>query len=391
MFWIHGGAFKGGGGNFPITGAGYLVQENIMLITINYRVGPLGFLSVNELAPGNVGLQDQILALKWVKQHIADFGGNPNEITIFGQSAGAISVDALVLSPLTKGLFHKAIAQSGSILNPWAIAPNPKEHAFLLGKSLGYNGNSSIELVEYLRNQSVTEIIWKSLQLKVPDEERNMMDIIFTPVIEESYDCIRNTEYHAPVLTRHPLKILKSGKYNKVPYLAGFTSDEGLIVFRNFRIDTKGWQKFQTSSKYFIPSNVESPSFRDEHISQAIADEINYIYTGGQKVNQNIASSLVEYTTDLQFLHGIVETLQYQVLNGNNATYMYRFAYQGKLNFFKRYIRYRGPGVCHGDELGYLFTAPAIFYFGLRLKPRSPETIMKNRMVKMWTSFAKYG
>lgn len=233
MFWIHGGAFKGGGGNFPITGAGFLVKEDVMVITINYRLGPLGFLAVNDMAPGNAGLHDQILALKWVQEHIADFGGDPNSVTIFGQSAGAASVDALVLSPAAKGLFHKAIAQSGSILNPWAIAPNPKEHAFMLGRSLGYKGNSSVELVEFLRNQSESDIILKSLQLKVPDEERNLMDIIFTPVIEENYQCQNVNNCPERVLPKHPLEILKSGKYIKVPYLAGYTSDEGLVVFRS--------------------------------------------------------------------------------------------------------------------------------------------------------------
>lgn len=162
-----------------------------------------------------------------------------------------------------------------------------------------------------------------------------------------------------------------------------------LTRFSDFRIDTKGWQKFQTTSKYYIPSNIQP--FSDNHIAQAVADEINYIYTGGQRISQNVAPSLVEYTTDLYFLHGIVENIRYHVLNGNDNVYMYKFAYQGKMNFFKRYIRYRGDGVCHGDELGYLFTAPQIFYFGLRLKQRSPETIVKNRMVKMWTSFAKNG
>lgn len=233
MFWIHGGAFKGGGGNFPITGAGYLVKEDVMVITINYRVGPLGFLAVNEMAPGNAGLHDQILALKWVQANIADFGGDPNQVTIFGQSAGAVSVDTLVLSPAARGLFNKAIAQSGSILNPWAMAPNPKEHAFMLGNSLGYNGSSSKELVEFLRNQSASDIILKSLQMHVPDEERNLMDINFTPVVEEKYECKSRLNCHEPILTKHPLKILESGKYNKVPYMAGYTSDEGLIVFRS--------------------------------------------------------------------------------------------------------------------------------------------------------------
>lgn len=89
-------------------------------------------------------------------------------------------------------------------------------------------------------------------------------------------------------------------------------------------------------------------------------------------------------------MHGITEMLRHNVRHGNNQTYAYRFSYEGGMNFFKKYVGYKGKGASHGDELGYLFTAPRIFYFGVRLnKKDSPELIIKNRMVQMWTNFAK--
>lgn len=227
MVWIHGGAFKGGGGDFPLTGPDYLVQENVVLVTINYRLGPIGFLAVNHEAPGNAGLHDQILALEWVQRNIESFAGDPKKVTIFGQSAGAVSVDALILSPFAKGLFHKAIAQSGSILNPWAVIPNPKDQAFKLGRALGFKGDNSNDLVEFLRDAPAQKLIEAGLKLEALPSERNAMGIFFTPVVEEVYDDMPQ------VLTQHPVKIFESGNYSIVPYLAGFTSDEGLIVFKS--------------------------------------------------------------------------------------------------------------------------------------------------------------
>lgn len=91
-------------------------------------------------------------------------------------------------------------------------------------------------------------------------------------------------------------------------------------------------------------------------------------------------------------MHGVTEMLRYNVRHGNNHTYAYRFSFDGGMNFFSKYIGYKGNGAAHGDELGYLFTAPRILYFGVRLNRKdSPELIIKNRMVKMWTNFAKYG
>lgn len=148
LFWIHGGGFQFGNGNAFLYGPDYLIPENIVLVTINYRLGALGFLNTGTHdAPGNAGLKDQVLALKWVRDNIDRFGGDPNEVTIGGQSAGSASVHYLLMSQLTKGLFKRAIAQSGVSLNPWAITDIPRERAFLLGNALNYQTNDTEKLV----------------------------------------------------------------------------------------------------------------------------------------------------------------------------------------------------------------------------------------------------
>lgn len=148
LFWIHGGGFQFGNGNAFLYGPDYLLPENIILVTINYRLGALGFMNAGIAeAPGNQGLKDQVLALRWVQENIDKFGGDSNAVTIAGQSAGSASVHYLLMSPLTKGLFKRAIAQSGVALNPWAYTDIPHERAALLGKALNFQSNNTEKLV----------------------------------------------------------------------------------------------------------------------------------------------------------------------------------------------------------------------------------------------------
>ena len=121
MVWIHGGGFTIGAGSQEIYNGSVLARRgDVVIVTINYRLGPLGFLRLNDVtngripSSGNEGLLDQIAALQWVRDNIAEFGGDPDNVTIFGESAGGMSVGALLAMPSARGLFHKAIAQSGS-------------------------------------------------------------------------------------------------------------------------------------------------------------------------------------------------------------------------------------------------------------------------------------
>jgi len=132
MFWIYGGAFNEGSSSIAVYNGAELAKKGVVVVTANYRVGPLGFLAHPELTKeagtsGNYGLLDQIAALRWVQKNIAGFGGDPRQVTIFGQSAGAMSVAALMRSPLAKGLFARAIAQSGpGLFGPNALGASSK-------------------------------------------------------------------------------------------------------------------------------------------------------------------------------------------------------------------------------------------------------------------------
>ena len=143
MVFIHGGGFVFGNGLAKFeNGTDYLIEQNVVVVTTNYRLGAFEFLSLDiPEAAGNMGLKDQ--DLQWVQENIENFGGNKNDVTIFGISAGAASVEYQILSPLSKGLFHKAIMQSGSVLNPWAMdtPENLKDLGLKLAQELQYRGS----------------------------------------------------------------------------------------------------------------------------------------------------------------------------------------------------------------------------------------------------------
>jgi len=131
MVWIYGGGFSNGSASMPLYWGDRLARKGALVVTFGYRVGPFGFLAHPELTresahhtSGNYGLLDQIAALQWVQRNIRAFGGDPERVTIFGQSAGAASVSILMASPLAKGLFQRAIGQSGGLFEPLQLAPN---------------------------------------------------------------------------------------------------------------------------------------------------------------------------------------------------------------------------------------------------------------------------
>jgi para-nitrobenzyl esterase len=131
MFWIHGGGYSGGGSSEPRHNGDFLPTYGVVLVTINYRLGVFGFLALPELAQeqggssGNYGLMDMVAALQWVKKNIGDFNGDPNNVTIFGESAGSFAVSTLMAVPSAQGLFTHAIGESGGALASGGLAMEP--------------------------------------------------------------------------------------------------------------------------------------------------------------------------------------------------------------------------------------------------------------------------
>ena len=206
LVWIYGGGFNSGGSGVPIYDGEALAKKGVVFVSINYRVGPFGFFAHPELteasgngASGNYGLMDQLAALQWVQKNIASFGGDPANVTIAGQSAGSMSVNALVASPLAKGLFGKAIAQSGANFT---------------------RGSASLQQAEEAGVKTAQTLNATSLEAlrKVPAEELQQK-VKGTGVIIDGY-----------VLPQSIAEIFAAGKQNKVTLLTGWNEDEGLLM-----------------------------------------------------------------------------------------------------------------------------------------------------------------
>ncbi|XP_077972257.1 carboxylesterase 1D-like isoform X1 [Styela clava] len=212
MFWIYGGAFSMGSERF-YDGTVLAGMNNVVVVVPNYRVGIFGFLSLgpSSACPGNAGLLDQQMALKWIQGNIENFGGDQNNVTIFGESAGGVSVNIHILSPLSHGLFHKAISHSGQATAK-AIVHSEAEHAETNKKVLSYLKIEQMDAdktLQALQNTSAEELINASMQ--------------FTG--HEAYPFVP-TEY-GNVLPKTPEQFMEDKDFPKLPYIIGFNNTEG--------------------------------------------------------------------------------------------------------------------------------------------------------------------
>lgn len=220
FFYIHGGGFGSGSGTIPVYEGAGLAARGAVVVTFNYRLGVFGFLAHPELTresgmaySGNYGLLDMIAALKWVKANIARFGGDPDDVTIAGQSAGAAAVNDLVLSPLAKGLFQRAIAQSGSGMG---IRTAPLAEAEKVGVALGETAHAptiaDLRKVDAATLEQLTNVPPPAL-----DSLTKMPAIPFAP---------NNDGF---VLAGDPEDV-KAPVQSRVPFMTGFNADEGLPI-----------------------------------------------------------------------------------------------------------------------------------------------------------------
>lgn len=208
----------------------FFMMSDVILVTLNYRVGALGFLCLKDKTldiPGNAGLKDQRLALKFVKNNIQNFGGDPNNITLFGQSAGGASVSWHCVSERSRNLFNRAIIMSGCVMNHWAITPH-RDWAFRLARKIGYEGSEGEkEVLDYLRAADPVKIVEFQKTLLNRDEI-GKISFSFAPHVEsfESEDSFITTE---------PINLLKDAWSNNIDIMIGGTADEGLMNLESIR------------------------------------------------------------------------------------------------------------------------------------------------------------
>ncbi|XP_021237603.1 fatty acyl-CoA hydrolase precursor, medium chain-like [Numida meleagris] len=222
--WIHGGGLVFGAAS-TYDGSALAAFDNVVVVTIQYRLGIVGYFSTgDEHARGNWGYLDQVAALQWIQENIIHFGGDPGSVTICGESAGGISVSALILSPLAKGLFHKAISESGTAIRT-LFTEKPQEEAQRIAAAAACETSSSAALVECLREKTEEEI--EQITLKMP-----------TLFISGSVDGV--------FFPKSPSQLLSEKAINAVPYIIGVNNCEfgwGIPTMMKFPDFTDGLDK----------------------------------------------------------------------------------------------------------------------------------------------------
>ncbi|KAJ8916853.1 hypothetical protein NQ315_005860 [Exocentrus adspersus] len=376
LVFIHGGGFVGGSGIYDGLGPEFFMDTGrIVVVTINYRLGPFGFLSTeDDVIPGNNGLKDQRFALLWVQENIHLFGGDPKKVTIDGQSAGSASVSYLVFSKQSEGLFRAAIHESGTVLISWGYQRYARDIAYKAAAAIDNTftkSNTSVELLELLQKVSARDLqdVANKLQCvakEVPTKHINP-GYIFAPVVESGEDGF---------LTELPYEGIEKGHINKVKMIIGMNSEESITQVSNL----ESFKNLMTSYDNDLTIIVNDDfHVTDEDVELTIGQEIRKIYV--KDLFQDDLASSVRFISDCRYTHNII---RYAQLASQFAdVYFYQFSYDGELGGVNAYIE-GAESVAHSEELQYLWRNNRN-----QDVTKFPEgdVLTHKRLVQMWTNF----
>ncbi|KAM3955957.1 carboxylesterase 5A, partial [Aphomia sociella] len=352
--WFHGGGFvTGSGGEYD---GKHLSKHGVIVVTVNYRLGPYGFFCLrNSNIPGNQGLKDQVTALKWIKENIGAFGGNPDEVTIAGESYGGGAVDLHLYSNNEK-LFSKAIIQSGSAEVP-AIYKKPDYDApRKLAQYLDYNTSTTKKALKFLA--TVDPIVLSTAA--------NNINFASRVCKEKHYRGVEN------FITKDPFH-LSNNKIEGTPILIGYNSKE------NFKTFVEETNEFFASQKTIFYDALKNNFNFKEQVLNSLAKIVQTFYMGNKTFSNESMLELVDFSSDFILNHAAESSINRYMKQGAGNVYKYLFSYVGGSS----YKNVPGVGAYHTEELKYLFGPDTEF--------SEEQILIKNRMTKMWTNFVKYG
>ncbi|XP_055610906.1 esterase B1-like [Uranotaenia lowii] len=377
MVFVHGGGFGAGSGNAAFYYPNLLVQEGVVVVTMNYRLGPLGFLYMPEIGIyGNMGMKDQRLALAWVQDNIANFGGDPGNVTLFGESAGGAAVHLHYISRESRKYFHKAICMSGVSYNPWVLQTDGAEKARGLAALLGADSTKNEEVYNTLMNASAKDLVANSPKLLTEDEQRTDMFYAFTPVVEPA-DSVE------PFLVDNFISATMDSSLNGLPLMSGITSNEGLLLATSALARI---HEYRSDPTKFVPREL---TLTPEQLAE-VGDEIrNHFFVDGQ-INEEQISAVTDIISDNMFVTAAYVAGELHArYQPETPHYFYVFAFEDELNKFKNVFQVPADskGACHGDDLTYIFNSAAL---KTEVPPDSRANRFRETMCKLWTNFAKY-
>lgn len=375
LVYIHGGSFLIGSGQTK--GFEPLIKQNVIVVTLNYRLGALGFLCLGTKdAPGNAGLKDQIEALKWVQRNIAKFGGDPSQVTIYGMSAGGTSVEMLILSRMAQGLFHRAIIESGTASAVWSLDAEPIETAnkFVSSSNFANETHNWYQLINFYQNEPAKELSKRNYEYY-----QNLTDgtFGFVPCLENKLFGVHRFQWCAPK------NIIRRGLYNKVPMMFIFASLEGLFLRSSDYYELNYKDRMNTRFEDFMPADL---TFDTEEISMAVTENVKQFYFGNKTIDETTLQGYFNYFGDHLVLQGLLNSAV-EHAKKEDVVYLMEFAYKGALGsyeeFFKN-VNYAG----HGDAVKYTILNRATSDFK---NLSEDDKLVVRRMTKIVTNFMKYG
>ncbi|KAJ8722284.1 hypothetical protein PYW08_004686 [Mythimna loreyi] len=375
VVFIHGGAYMYGTG--ALYKADNLMDWDVVVVTLNYRLGPLGFLSTgDEVAPGNNGLKDQAFALHWVKNNILMFGGNPDSVTLTGCSAGGASVHYHYLSPLSRGTFARGIAFSGSALAEWTHSMKPAEKAKALATIVGCPTTTSKEMVDCLKYRPAEVVVNAQIEMF---EWKVHMFTPFTPVVEAP-------GVREPFLQQYPYHATRSGSMMNLPFITSVTSEEGLYPGAAYQESPDLLQDLEANWNQLAANIFEYNDTLPLNLRNDVAAKIKQHYLGGKPVSQETYPQLIQALSDRLFVMDVGKTAQIHAAKSGQPTYVYRFAFRGATSLTALMahndVNY---GVSHGDDVLHIFKFPGIDFNG-------PEDgAMVDGLINMIYSFSTTG
>ncbi|KAK4884208.1 hypothetical protein RN001_000479 [Aquatica leii] len=355
---IHGGAFMLGAPKY-LAGPDYITDKDVVYVTFNYRLGIMGFLSTeDEVVPGNNGLKDQIMALKWIQDNIKYFGGNPNSVTLTGLSAGGASVHYHYFSPLSKGifnrifmlnykllntfkgLFHRGFSQSGTSLNMWALTENPLQKTKKLATFLNCTTETNKDMIGCLKKQPDSHII---LTLKKFFIFINAVPYTpFGPVIEKG---------KAGFLVEHPYKLLVEGKINDCPWITSNTKNEGIYPVGFFVLYGK-LQQLDEEWNSIIPSALDYDDTVSDGDKVETAQKLRKHYLNNEQLSTDNLDKLINLFTDRLFLYDSETAVRLHAKASISPVYYYFYEYQMQTKtIFPKSLK----GSAHSDDGRMLF------------------------------------
>ena len=344
MFWIHGGGYAGGASSEPRHNGDFPPLKGVVLVTINYRLGVFGFLATADLAreangaAGNYGLLDMVAALQWVKANIGNFGGDPDNVTIFGESAGSFAVSSLMASPAARGLFHKAIGESGGAFRGTLPTDTLEAREKKDGEWVASLGVASLKELRALPADKILSAT----------KSRGMVG--FSPVIDGKF-------LLEPVASTYA-----AGKQAHVPLLAGWNRDEG-------------------SFAAIHPMTADQFKSMIGGIYQERAEEFLALYPGS--TDEQATRSAIDYGGDNFIAFSTWKWLEAHRKNGDSPIYRYHLELGALPSKF-----HPGSFAFHSDDIEYVFgtldTRPGAVW-------RPEDRKLSDQMMNYWTNFARTG